>query len=422
MVSPKRRPLPPISTAGSMSEVNLTIWPVLYGVTGHAVGSLLGMGVAGAIVGVVLGFVTGIVMMGMHFMDIEAFAPMAFVPIVIFVPAPVKVWLMGAVCLSAWVRMIPRAVAGGIDAKTTRRQLAEIEACTSPNKLVPFLGDDRHSVVMAASERLYSLRLMHAKVAKVLLKHADALNRPPSVDYQKCRWLGEMVMPLAEAGADARDALLDLYANLGWLGEIVGNYNFDDENADILVENVLFGQLEWENDDRLMEVTERRMSQGWSVDVMVDRLLDTDIEAGLDLAERAFLSGSLSARRLDALGDGRAGALLRKAVDLRSETHRPKWDDIIAGALARPTNMAFTLVAAALRTEDESFNLKYHVDNDFVRPDDGHLSRRHEAPDEAAELLDVTRSRIASLEGRSNSENAENLLRVLKELEEKLTG
>jgi len=380
-----------------MNEINMIIWPALYGVTGHAVGSLIGMGVAGAIAGVVLGYVTGAVMMGMIFYDIEAYAPMAFVPIVIFVPAPVKVWLMGAVCLSAWVRMIPRAVAGGVDAKTTRQRLAEIAACTSPNKLVPFLGDDRHRVVTAAGDRLYSLQLMHAKVAKVILKHAGTMDRSDAANRERCTWLCDLVAPLAEAGPKARDALLDFYANLGWLRDAVGRYAKANENADLLIEEVLFEQLDWEDDAPLSEVTERRMSQGWSVDAMVDRLLDSDLEAGLAMAERAFLTGSLSPDRLDALGDERAGAVLRKAAGRGSDGDGPRWDDIIEGALARPTGLAFSLMADVLRSEDGSYYIDVRVEQDLIRTDESHLSHRHEAPDEAAGLLEAARSRITWL-------------------------
>ncbi len=419
---PKPPPLRPTSTAGSMGEINLTLWPAIFGVTGHALGSLLGFGWVGAIVGVVLGLATGIAMMPDPTYGV--LASFAFVPVMIFAPAPVKIWLMAAVCLSAWVRMIPAAVAGRTRAKATRRRSEEIAVCASVDDLVRYLGDDHQEVFEVACNRLYALGLTHDELAGVILAHARTLDRSGSSDREKCCWLRDLVTPLTEAGTDARDALLELYTNLGWLRDAVGRYGADHENADLLVEGVLFDQPPWEDDAPLLEVTERRLSQGWSVDTMVDRLLDSDLEAGLALAERAFLAGSLSHDRLDPLGDERAGAVLRKAIGRGSDGDEdgsgPRWDDIIDGALARPTSLAFSLMAAVLRTEDDSYYIDVRVEQDLIRAEESHLSHRHEESDDAANLLDAARSRTAWLREHPDVIGQSYKLGVMRELEEAL--
>ncbi|GMR12607.1 MAG: hypothetical protein BMS9Abin29_0797 [Gemmatimonadota bacterium] len=299
MIVPKTSPLPAISTAGAMYEINMLIWPAIYGVTGHALGSVFGLGWLGAIVGVVLGYVTGAVMMRMLFYDVEILAPLVFVPIMILVPAPARLWLMGAVSISPWVRMIPRAVAGRTKAAAHTKEIA---ACMSADGLLPFLEDDAHQVFRAAGDRLYALGLTHDEIVRVILRHAAGLSSADLIYPERRRWLCHLVQPLAEAGTDARDPLLELYANFGWLRDASGPA---DQNADRLIEEVLFERLAWEDDGPLMQVTERRLSQGWNVDAMVDRLLASDAEAGCALAERAFPAGSLSPDRLNALGDER---------------------------------------------------------------------------------------------------------------------
>ncbi len=422
-IDPKTPPLRPTSTAGSIGEINLTLWPAIFGVTGHALGSLFGLGWVGAIVGLVLGVATGIAMMPDPTHGVLAL--FVFVPGMILAPMPMKLWLMATVCLSAWARLIPTAVAGRTRAKATRQRSEETAACASVDDLVRYLGDDDQKVFEAACNRLYALGLPHDEIAGVILAHARTLDRSGSSDRERCCWLHDLVTPLTEAGTDARDALLELYANLGWLRDAVGRYGADHENADLLVEGVLFDRLRWEDDAPLLQVTERRLSHGWSVDAMVDRLLDSDREAGLALAERAFLAGSLSHDRLDTLGDERAGAVVRKAVGLGSdgdeEGNGPRWDDIIDGALSRPTSLAFSLMAAVLRTEDDSYYIDVRVEQDLIRADESHLLHRHEAPDEAADLLDAARSRTAWLREHPDVIGQSYKIGVMRELEEALS-
>lgn len=77
-------------------------------------------------------------------------------------------------------------------------------------------------------------------------------------------------------------------------------------------------------------------------------------------------------------------------------------------------------MADVLRSEDGSYYIDVRVEQDLIRTDESHLSHRHEAPEEAAGLLEAARSRIAWLGEHTDLIGQPYKLDVMRELERRL--
>jgi hypothetical protein len=84
---------------GAMYEINLLVWPIIYGVTGYAWGAG-----PGAVLGVVLGIVTAVPMIRASPYDVEILALPLLVPSV-FLPRSIRAWYLLALCVLPWARL-----------------------------------------------------------------------------------------------------------------------------------------------------------------------------------------------------------------------------------------------------------------------------------------------------------------------------
>jgi hypothetical protein len=99
------------SESGAMYEINFLVWPLVYGFTGHILGSMWGHPWIGTIVGVILGFFTAVPMISALFYDVEILAPVLLI-VSFFVPRSMRLWVLLGLCALPWVRLAGRGVAG----------------------------------------------------------------------------------------------------------------------------------------------------------------------------------------------------------------------------------------------------------------------------------------------------------------------
>jgi hypothetical protein len=95
-----------------MYEVNFLVWPLVYGVCGHAWGTYWGAPHAGAIAGVLVGFAIGVPMVRASFYDVEIVAlPLLLVAFV--VPGPWRRWYLVVLSSLPLLRLGVGMVRGG---------------------------------------------------------------------------------------------------------------------------------------------------------------------------------------------------------------------------------------------------------------------------------------------------------------------
>ena len=90
--------------AGAMYEINALVWPLVYGVAGHAWGAGLGHPWLGTVAGIVLGVLTAVPMLTASFYDVEIVAPFLLLGLFV-IPAPLGRWYLLLLCALPWMRL-----------------------------------------------------------------------------------------------------------------------------------------------------------------------------------------------------------------------------------------------------------------------------------------------------------------------------
>jgi hypothetical protein len=115
--------------SGDMSEINFLVWPLVYGVAGHAWGVRLGHPALGTVIGVLAGYVTAVPFHAAPTFDVEIYAPLLLIATVL-VPRGMRLWYLIGLCVLPWGRLALRVVKEGLaaDRQTYLASLEKIKA------------------------------------------------------------------------------------------------------------------------------------------------------------------------------------------------------------------------------------------------------------------------------------------------------
>lgn len=107
----------PDPRAGAMYQINMLVWPLVFGVAGHVWGAALGHPWPGVAAGVLLGLVTAVPMLRASFYDVEIVAPFLLLGLFV-VPPSLDRWYVLIICALPWARLgvavvLPRARGDG---------------------------------------------------------------------------------------------------------------------------------------------------------------------------------------------------------------------------------------------------------------------------------------------------------------------
>ena len=107
-----RTPSPRRVSLGAMYELNLLVWPLVYGTAGHAIGVGFGVPWVGAAIAAIPGVATGLVMAREAFYDVEILAIAGLASVWFLATEATAVWFYLALCVVPWARLwLARAAA-----------------------------------------------------------------------------------------------------------------------------------------------------------------------------------------------------------------------------------------------------------------------------------------------------------------------
>jgi hypothetical protein len=376
--------------AGSLSEGLALPWAFLYAWAGWLWGGMIGWAWLGAIVGFFVGAVIGFMMGAALLFEVTGLAVLLALAAWLLVPRPWLPHAAAAICALPLACCLFLSARGAVRDARARRIVAGTD---TPEALVPHLASTEDAVRTAAIGPLVRLNLKPVERARVIV---DVATRLKHDSYADRLWINQLAAPVARELPAPREALLLLYEHLGWVSAGRGT---DPENADAWVQRALFERVEWGNDTPLRRASQARITQGWNVDRMVARLLETDSEAGGRMAEDAFSAGALGPALLLRLGEARAAAVIEREIARAANAKIGEYDRIVEAALGLPPGRALPLLERVLEWDPADYCIERALEQGLMKNAQPALAERcARAPDDAARFLAAVRARIARLE------------------------
>jgi hypothetical protein len=367
----------------------MLLWAFVYAWAGWLWGDTFGWPWMGAIGGFFVGMAAGSVMYAAA-PEVSLFAPVLAAVAWWLVPRP---WLPHAAAAICALPLASYLLLNARDKVREARGRRVVAGADTPEALLPHLASGQEEVRSAAIARLARLGLSPDERARLVVQVAERLKHDSTADRL---WLTALIRPLAYATPAPRDALLLLYEHLGWVSSGVAPHP---DNPDDLIQRVLFDGLPHDDGARLRQASERRVRNGWNVDRMVTRLLGTDGESGMRMAEEAFSAGALSAPILLRLDETRAAAVIEREIARAASAKIGEYDRIIEAALGLPPGRAFPLLERVLEWDPADYCIERAFERGLGKDAQPALAERcTRAPGEAARFLAAVRARIDRLE------------------------